>query len=91
MATKKKAIKTLLIVLGAILLLLIITNPGIKRFKDFKGETSYRGLKRTSNWLILSFYEDSNGNTYLGMVLNFFETGAHFNGSPENNHERILH
>ena len=67
----KKSLKQfayfLLIVIG----LFIITNPGIKRFKEYKESASYEGLKKEKNWILFSFYEDNNGERYLGILYNF--------------------
>lgn len=52
-------------------LLLIITNPNVKAFKDYLGYDSYSGLKRTSNFFICSTYR-SHSVKYLGVVGNFF-------------------
>ena len=55
-----------------IISILIITNPSPKRFKEYRGENSYEGLKRTQNWIILSVYKDGH-REYLGVIFNFFE------------------
>lgn len=64
--------KKFLYTVAVILLILIISNPGIKRFKEHEGYSSYSGLKRSQNWIIFSIYERSN-KRYLGILLNFFE------------------
>lgn len=69
---KKGMMKKLLYGTGIILLLLIITNPSAKSFKEYRGENSYSGLKREQNWFIFSIYSDGDSR-YLGIVLNFFE------------------
>lgn len=66
MTRKRKAQLTVL----AVILLLILTNPGVKRFKEFMGQDSYAGLERTRNWLIFSIYE-KRGGKYVGIFLNF--------------------
>ena len=64
--------KKLLIIAGAILLLFIITNPGIKRFKEFTGHSSYGGLRRTGNFIVFSVYKiESINEYYAGVFLNF--------------------
>ncbi|MEO8768763.1 MAG: hypothetical protein ABI402_01705 [Ferruginibacter sp.] len=60
-----------------LLLILIITNPGVKRFKDYKGYSTYAGLMRTQNWFVFSIYESRSyqnryGGRYLGILFNFF-------------------
>lgn len=64
----KKIGYTILIIIA----ILIITNPSAKRFKEYRGENSYEGLKRQQNWIIFSIYKDGY-DSYLGIVLNFFE------------------
>jgi hypothetical protein len=55
----------------AILLLLIITNPGIKSFKDYTGVNTFSGLRRTSNFFVCSIYDD--GDRYFAIAGNFFK------------------
>jgi len=72
---KKRFWITASYIIGIIILALIFTNPSIKRFKDFVGQSSYSELKRKKNFLIFSIYEDRNDNEYIGILLNFFERG----------------
>jgi len=64
--------KKIYYVLIAILLLLVITNPGVKAFKDYLGYNSYGGLKRKYNFFVCSVYQKSN-STYFGIVGNFIK------------------
>ncbi len=75
--------KRILIVFAVILLLLIITNPSVKRFKDFIGSNSSKGLRRTSNWVLFSYYKDNTDDKYFGILLNFF----HINNTFKNENE----
>jgi len=68
----KLFIKRIGYVLLIVIAILIITNPSTKRFKEYRGENSYSGLKRVQNWAVFSIYKDG-GDKYLGIVLNFFE------------------
>jgi len=65
--------KKILIAVTLILLLLTITNPSIKRFKDFVGSNSYRGLRRTNNLILFSYYTNNEEKKYLGVLFNFFD------------------
>ena len=56
-------------IIGA-LLILIITNPGVKAFEDYLGVNTYSGLRRTSNFFIFSFYKSDD--YYFAMAGNFF-------------------
>lgn len=70
----KKIAKWVGIVLAGLLLILIITNPGIKQFKDFKGVKSYEYLHRERNWIIFSiYYDEADEQRYVGIFMNFFE------------------
>ena len=52
---KNKILKYSLITIGCIVILLAITNPSPKQFKDYLGLTN--PVRRTSNWIIFSNYE----------------------------------
>jgi len=56
-----------------ILLLLIVTNPSAKSFKEYLGRDSYFGLIRKYNFFVFSIYETKGSVQYLGLVGNFFE------------------
>ncbi len=60
------------IIIAAILLIFIFTNPGVKRFKDYMGYRNYGGLRREQNWILFSIYSNGN-NKYLAVIFNFFE------------------
>jgi len=63
--------KKILLICGGIVLLLIITNPSIKDFKDYLGVTSYDGLHKKQNWFVCSVFE-RQGNEYVGVAGNMF-------------------
>lgn len=65
--------KRILIILGVIIGILVITNPSMKAFKDFKGSSSYEGLSRNLNFFLVSVYSDENDVKYFGVLGNFFE------------------
>jgi len=71
-----KVFRALLLIAGAIILVLALTNPGMKRFKE--SSTSDMGdEQRVSDYLIFSIYqrgEHSPDNTvkYIGVLLNFY-------------------
>ena len=81
--------RKVLYTIGALILLLIITNPGIKEFRSYlheNKENSFSG--RDANFFIFSVYSnigdyaDSPRNTYsirfryLGIFGNFFPLGS---------------
>jgi len=66
------SIKKTWLVIGLILLAFIITNPSPKSFKGFLGEGRNYNQKRIYNWIVFSVYENTNGNKYLGIFMNFF-------------------
>ncbi len=61
--------------LAAILIILILTNPSAKRFKDFSGDLHYSNFRRIGNGVIFSIYKDPKGE-YLGVFWNFFKIGG---------------
>jgi hypothetical protein len=72
--------KKILYVIIAALILLIVTNPSQKAFKDYLGVNTYSGLRRTSNFLICSVYND--GDRYFAIAGNFFELKSEAWHSP---------
>jgi len=70
----KKIKRVTLIIIGAVLLFLIITNPSMKRFREFN-DSSYT-QRRVSNYIIFSVYETtidryiggSGTNQYVGIT-----------------------
>ena len=64
----------ILIVIGCIVLFFILTNPSMKSFKEYEGETSYKGLKRKYNFIMFSIYKNGS-ETYIGVAKNFFYLG----------------
>jgi hypothetical protein len=74
-----KRIKRLWVVLAIIIAILIILNPGVKRFKEFRG-SGYcdhpAEVRRTGNYFIFSLYEEWCGSykrTYIGVLGNFID------------------
>jgi len=79
--------KKILIVVGVVLLLLIITNPSLKAFRDFNPSLSTYSnysvspdYKRSINCFIFSVYKyvDTDHDysaTYLGIAGNFIKIG----------------
>jgi hypothetical protein len=63
--------KKVLYVLGAILLVLIITNPTLKDYKDFKGSNGDFHPRRISNFFVCSVYVGAG--KYLGVLGNFYK------------------
>jgi len=74
---------------GALLLLLIITNPGVKEFRSYLHESSKNTIAgRDANFFIFSIYSNigdyvdspHNGHNirfrYLGIFGNFFSLGS---------------
>jgi hypothetical protein len=58
----------------AILLLLIITNPSSKSFKDFIGCSECAGLTKPYNFFVCSIYEYKYHGEYFGILDNFILT-----------------
>ena len=70
---KKKILKYSLITIGCIVILLAITNPSVKQFKEYLGGT--HSVRRTTNWIIFSSYEAlDKQHVYFAIFNNFFET-----------------
>ena len=55
-----------------VLLLLIITNPSVKAFKDYLGKTSYINMRKENNFFVGSLYS-YNGESYFAIAGNFFK------------------
>jgi hypothetical protein len=80
----KNVLKVVLITIGFITALLIVTNPGMQRFKDFGNENT-GDEQRLTNYFLFSVYqrgEDSyeygkfyshNTVKYVGILLNFYQ------------------
>ncbi len=76
-----KKYKKIWMVIFSILLFLIITNPSLQNFKEYKGiepEAQYdKAVRRNYNFILFSIYQQSNGeglyydNYYLGIAANF--------------------
>src|ERR1700750_3265887 len=63
-----------LYVIGAIILILIITNPSVKAFKDYLGHGNEGGLSRQANFFIFSIYLNwGNSAEYFGIAGNFYQ------------------
>lgn len=64
------------LVVVAIIILLIITNPGYNAFKEFTGMNGHNAayLHKKVNGLVFSVYEDSEDEKlYAGFCLNFID------------------
>jgi hypothetical protein len=62
------------VLFGIVLLFLIFTNPGAKRFKEFSANEHYSDFRRVSDWIILSVYEDVyTEDKFVGIAFNFFK------------------
>jgi ABC-type cobalt transport system substrate-binding protein len=64
------------LIIGVILLILIVFNPGLKRFKEFSGfdNKEMSNVKKTYNFLVCSIYDDPyNDKKYFGILLNFID------------------
>jgi hypothetical protein len=81
--------RKVLLTTGAILLLLIVTNPGIQEFKSYLHEGRENSISgRDANFFIFSIYSDignyvdspHNGHStrfrYIGILGNFFSLGS---------------
>lgn len=73
---KDRFLRRLKTIVAVIIIVLIITNPSVKDFKDYIGTSSYSGLSRKQNWLIFSVYEYDYHNystsRYIAVFMNFF-------------------
>jgi len=64
----------------AIIIILIIGNPGKQQFKDYLGVKSDSEIRKKYNFLIFSIWtyeynaHDHYTNVYLGIAFNFFQT-----------------
>jgi hypothetical protein len=64
------------IIVGCILLLFIFLNPSLDKFKEHLGYISHYGLRRTSEFLVCTIYEDGTQDPpvkYLGILSNFIK------------------
>jgi hypothetical protein len=80
----KKIKRTTLISIAVVLLFLIITNPSMKRFKEFNNSEVQR---RVSNYIIFSIYKTGDdiynvddhyimgrqNEKYVGIAFNFYQ------------------
>jgi len=72
--------KKLLYVLAAIVLLLIITNPGYSSFTRFLGPQEVKTANRKANLLVCSIYSADKKN-YFAIFNGFYEI-SRYNGRP---------
>lgn len=71
-------VKKVWIVVGVIVLILIITNPTPKEFKEYMGyPDNSLSIKRAYNFIIFSIYTDKKDfdKHYLAVFKNFFSVG----------------
>jgi hypothetical protein len=74
----KQIVRIILIFVGSILIFLIITNPSMRKFKEFNDSEIQ---KRTKNYILFSVYvatdyylsDYSHTTRYLGVAFNFYE------------------
>jgi len=76
--------RTITLIVFLFVIFLIITNPSLRDFKEYKGvepEAKYNlGARKDYNFILFSIYEqaDVEGNYrsnyyYIGIIANFFE------------------
>ena len=74
----KKTIRAVIIIVITGIIFLMLTNPGLERFKEYNDS---KVQKRTANYFVFSIYEGSDYNTtdyqwhstrYVGIALNFY-------------------
>jgi hypothetical protein len=65
--------KKVLYIIGGALLILIITNPTYKDFKEYLWLNNRAHARRINNFFFCSIYL-APGGTYLGIAGNFFKT-----------------
>lgn len=53
-------VKYVAIIIITVSAILIITNPSRSSFMDYVGESSYKGLKRESNFFLFSIYKQTD-------------------------------
>jgi hypothetical protein len=71
---RKPLVKKISYCIAFIFLLLAVTNPSSKKFKEFLGTEDDSQIRRISNWGIFSIHQDkTNDNRYLGIFLTFYE------------------
>lgn len=72
----KKFIQIFLIIISVLLLLLILTNPSLKSFKDYRCGGRECFANKTNDFFIYSKFELSYDNVnekYIGIGNNFFK------------------
>ena len=84
----KRKFSVIKITIGIILIVLIVSNPSLKDFKEFKGiepEAKYdKAVRRNYNFILFSIYQQADENSnygsiyYLGVLDLFFEF-QHYN------------
>lgn len=63
-----------LIITIIVLLIIIMLNPSMSNFKDYKGYNTYKGISKEKNFLLFSTFRDGDeSHYYVGAFLNFFE------------------
>ena len=66
--------KTILFIIGGILVILIVTNPSVSAFKDHLGAPSTLGMERKYNFFVCSIFRYDT--EYIGVLGNFIEVKA---------------
>lgn len=75
----KRINKIIFATLLAIMVVLIVTNPSSKSFREYLGAANTVPVRRINNWIIFSIYTKPNtyykyysDEKYLGIFSNFF-------------------
>ena len=64
------------LIIGIPLIILLLTNPSIKSFKEYLGLSSSDGLQKRNQFFIASMFSYDN-EMYLGLFGNFFKVSRH--------------
>ena len=91
----KRIIKYILIIICFIIVILIITNPSLKNFKEFipsQGYVDYKNVSKEKNFFIFSifsFKEETSYSikkvTYIGFFKNFLKKNEITTSYKKNN------
>lgn len=70
--SKDTNFKSILKYLTLLFIVLILTNPQMKNFKEYLGVSSASHCSKKANFFIFSIYRNYEGDDYLGILLNFY-------------------
>jgi len=84
-SSMKNKYTRLKIIIGVILIVLVITNPSLKDFKEYKGISPIVSenniVRRSHNFILFSTYQEADNIgefyhsiSYIGVFDNFFES-----------------